>query len=787
MPLQIRRGPTVDRQSIVPLAGELVYDTDLGAVYIGDGTTPGGVAVTNYTNLEAITAVGDAIQASNPLHTGISFQRVGSDIIATVSEQLSGAFKGSIFSNDSSLVIDGESGNIFGNFIGSVFAEDSTGPLVDGITGSVNLNGTVKGDIVPNADSIYDLGSPTNRFRDLYLSGASLDLGGARIFSPDGLSVQLPSGTTIDGEQILLAGAGEARIDTIGSVFGDDSTILVNGTESSINLDGTVKGNVIPGTAETFDLGSFATKFRNLYLTESASALFIGNAVIGSSGTAISLPAGSTVGGVPIGSGSGSGDGVIEGSTYKINIAADDSTIMLNTDTQTLNGNISRSTDLTISTGGQLSLSSTGLSSISSGGSLSIDGTSIAIGSDVSATGINIGNGSNTFTINADTIANGVITGTSFQGDLRGSVYADDSTVIIDATSSTIAGTFTGTINSGSNGILRTDASNERILSLQQFHDDSVQSSLTLSRARGSSTAPTTLITEDGIANLDFNGFNGTSTYVSARIKGVAEGTITGSAVPGRIEFITADSDGTLRRRLYIDSNGFIVAEGGQSQILTNYAGGLAATIMYQNYDDANIRNFIFAKSRGDFITPTSVAPLDILGQISFHGYESTSANYIQSAAIRATAQTISTGAVASSISFLTNNGTSIASRVAITAAGRLDAFNGLRVTGTIQPGVTNGNVILDPAIQGTGEVRTTGPLRVNSRVLINDNRISTLTTNDDIELDPNGTGTVDFQVLEQTSVGAAGAADALPATPSTYFKIKVNGVEYVVPAYAVS
>jgi hypothetical protein len=48
-------------------------------------------------------------------------------------------------------------------------------------------------------------------------------------------------------------------------------------------------------------------------------------------------------------------------------------------------------------------------------------------------------------------------------------------------------------------------------------------------------------------------------------------------------------------------------------------------------------------------------------------------------------------------------------------------------------------------------------------------------------------TGQVDFITTEQTTVGAAGAANALPATPSTYFKIKVNGVEYVVPAYAVS
>lgn len=79
------------------------------------------------------------------------------------------------------------------------------------------------------------------------------------------------------------------------------------------------------------------------------------------------------------------------------------------------------------------------------------------------------------------------------------------------------------------------------------------------------------------------------------------------------------------------------------------------------------------------------------------------------------------------------------------------------------------------------GDGLNTGFLRVA------DNKISSTTTNTDIELDPNGTGTVDFVVTEQSTVGAAGVASALPVTPSTYFKIKVNGVEYVVPAYAVS
>ena len=39
MPLQIRRGPTADRLANTPLAGELVYDTTTGSVYVGNGTT----------------------------------------------------------------------------------------------------------------------------------------------------------------------------------------------------------------------------------------------------------------------------------------------------------------------------------------------------------------------------------------------------------------------------------------------------------------------------------------------------------------------------------------------------------------------------------------------------------------------------------------------------------------------------------------------------------------------------------------------------------------------------
>ena len=71
--------------------------------------------------------------------------------------------------------------------------------------------------------------------------------------------------------------------------------------------------------------------------------------------------------------------------------------------------------------------------------------------------------------------------------------------------------------------------------------------------------------------------------------------------------------------------------------------------------------------------------------------------------------------------------------------------------------------------------------------IKIKRNNIIGVNSNEDIVIDPSGTGTVNLIVTAQSTVGSAGAASSLPATPSTYFKIKVNGVEYVVPAYAVA
>ena len=101
-----------------------------------------------------------------------------------------------------------------------------------------------------------------------------------------------------------------------------------------------------------------------------------------------------------------------------------------------------------------------------------------------------------------------------------------------------------------------------------------------------------------------------------------------------------------------------------------------------------------------------------------------------------------------------------------------------------IQANSTNDDVVLES--NGTGSV-------VVDLVSITDNKISTHVSNADLQLDTDGTGLIDFRTDTQTTVGAVGAATHLPLDsaneirPVGYLRIKVSGTEYVVPYFNAS
>ena len=253
MPLQIRRGLEAERSTLTSLnglvVGELLYTTDSQKLYIGTGVTGQhqGVAITGYTDEDAQDAVGPLLQSGT--HTGISFAYVDS-----------GAGSPSI---NATVDLSNYPGTIKADsFNGSIVADNST-VLIDGTEGSFNLDGTVKGNIIPSADSTYDLGSSSYKFRDLYLSGASIHLGNALITS-SGSAVNLPAGSTIGGEPL---NSPLTLTELSANIIADDSTVMVNTTTKVItagggfsgNLTGNVTGNingVITGLAGSTLIGN---------------------------------------------------------------------------------------------------------------------------------------------------------------------------------------------------------------------------------------------------------------------------------------------------------------------------------------------------------------------------------------------------------------------------------------------------------------------------------------------------------------------------------------------------
>lgn len=160
MALQIRRGTTAERTARRFLEGELIYDTSLQQVFVGDSLdgltgTLGGKAVTAFTQEDAQDAIRDLFAAGT--HTNISFgyNDVGNSISATVNlasytgsisatgtitaSGFNGWLEGNVFANDSTLLVDAGNGRIpaevvQGTFTGTVVGNASSSTVASTVT-----------------------------------------------------------------------------------------------------------------------------------------------------------------------------------------------------------------------------------------------------------------------------------------------------------------------------------------------------------------------------------------------------------------------------------------------------------------------------------------------------------------------------------------------------------------------------------------------------------------------------------------------------------------------------
>lgn len=226
MALRLRRGTDAERGTITPLSGELIYTTDTGRIYVGDGTTVGG-------NL-----VGPPLASSF-------------DLVNDTTPQLGG-----------NLDLNGNNitgtGNI--NITGTITATGSIN-LGDGAEDNVIVGGVISSSLVPGSSDAYDLGSASNRWRQLHANGIAVD-GEITAFSYVGDIIS--ENSTV----VFNASTGELRAESLtgtftgnvngfvngdlsGSVFLDNSTLIIDGQNGAIYPDRIISNSFLRIITET--------------------------------------------------------------------------------------------------------------------------------------------------------------------------------------------------------------------------------------------------------------------------------------------------------------------------------------------------------------------------------------------------------------------------------------------------------------------------------------------------------------------------------------------------------
>lgn len=274
MALRLRRGTDTERQLITPVEGELVYVTDTKELYVGDGSTVGGIRVSGEVadtlgqldDVDTSLAEDGNVLIYDPFEdawsaAGLPLQdllNVNADGIANgqvlawddasssfipanniggESSTFVGDLIGNVFADDSSLIVDavdnriiaqeiiaqeiisnGFQGTLFGQLAGSVFADDNATVMIDG------TNNRVIAEEISSNNTITAL--TLNTF---YLRADEVEI-------DSGLSAPYAEISNINGNVVG---------DLSGSVFANDSTLLIDGASGIFSGDIVTDGRIV--------------------------------------------------------------------------------------------------------------------------------------------------------------------------------------------------------------------------------------------------------------------------------------------------------------------------------------------------------------------------------------------------------------------------------------------------------------------------------------------------------------------------------------------------------------
>jgi hypothetical protein len=198
-------------------------DGNAGNILFGNGTFAAVPNVANVANANYANFAGEAfsVNVSNIVGT-VNLANFATTANAVAGANVSGAVANATYALNANVANTA-------NTAGTV-----TTNAQPNITSVGTLTGlTVAGDILPSANLTYDLGSPTLRWKDLYVSGNTIDLNGSTISSDaNGVTLANPAGGTF-----TVIGTGASN--TAAVVNGNSSIVIQPNSEIDFNVTGT--------------------------------------------------------------------------------------------------------------------------------------------------------------------------------------------------------------------------------------------------------------------------------------------------------------------------------------------------------------------------------------------------------------------------------------------------------------------------------------------------------------------------------------------------------------------
>src|SRR5210317_2545447 len=273
--LQLRRGTTAENDAYTGSVGELTVDTDLNKLRLHDGSTAGGDTIGDGSgNIQiGVTGNNEIDTSSGNLTIDSAGGTVTVDDNLTVSGNL--IVSGTTTTVDSTtievqnqLVFEGSTSDDFELTLTAgdptadrtITLPDATDTLVgkattDTLTNKTLGATTIAGHLTPDTNETYDLGSSSFKFRDIYLSGTSINLGDATI-TASGSSIVLPTGTAISGGSGAVVDLNSTQTLTNKTIDASSNTLSNIANTSLTNSTITLAGD---SGSQAIDLGDTLT------------------------------------------------------------------------------------------------------------------------------------------------------------------------------------------------------------------------------------------------------------------------------------------------------------------------------------------------------------------------------------------------------------------------------------------------------------------------------------------------------------------------------------------------